>query len=136
MLARMPEPLRAIILVLCMGLCSCGLARYVAPCPAEHWVRSDDYGEYHGLYVYSQTPDGKLWFTHYPERSAVTPERPRHCGYWEIDGDTLIWTDLHRKPSIEFTRNEKGVYVEQDGHYYHPVELIHVPMEDGKVQLE
>jgi hypothetical protein len=46
------------ILFLCLAGCA---GRTHLPEPATHWTRSDDFGEYHGLYVFSQTPDGKLW---------------------------------------------------------------------------
>lgn len=46
------------ILFLCLAGCA---GRTHLPRPATHWTRSDDFGEYHGLYVFSQTPDGKLY---------------------------------------------------------------------------
>ena len=75
-------------------------------------------------------------FTHYPENSKGKAEKSEHCGYWEIKADTLIWTDLNKKSPNKHILNENGIYIEQDGHYYVPVELIPVPIKNGKPILE
>ena len=121
------------ILVLCFAGCS-GHPRL--PEPATHWTRSDDFGEYHGLYVFSQTPDGKLWHTHYPEKPGDKPESSEHVGFWKQSGATLEWHSLNASNIITYVMNTNGVYVEQDGSYYVPVELMPVPTRDGELNYK
>ena len=94
------------------------------PSPATHWARSDDLGEYHGLYLYSQTPDGRLWRMNYPDNHTSCPEEAKHIGYWEMSTTAISWTDMARAHTNTFLMNTNGYYVEQDGHYYVPVKLI------------
>jgi len=106
------------------------------PEPATHWVRADDWGEYHGVYLYSQTPDGKLWFTHYPENSTGGFEAPRHVGFWTQTNGSLDWRLLNGSNYATYIMNTNGTYVETNGHYYFPVELMPVPVKDGKPEFE
>lgn len=122
----------------------CGVLLVIAGCSgnleslgdsATHWVRSDDFGEYRGLYVYTHGPGGNLYMTHYTEGSPEDAESQELCGSWQIEGDTLTWK-MANGEKTQYEKNEKGVYVEVDGHYYVPVELEPAPVRDGKPYLE
>jgi len=121
------------ILFLCLAGCS---GRHKLPEPATHWTRSDDFGEYHGLYVFSQTADGKLWHTHYPEKSNGEPESSEHVGFWTESDGRLDWRFLNHSNATSYIMNTNGVYVEQDGSYYVPVELMPVPTKDGRLNYK
>lgn len=117
-------------------MAGCLVARNAPPQPAQHWVRSDDFGEYNGLYLYSQTPNGKLWLSHYPEESPGRTLKPEHCGYWTETNGVLRWLDLRHADPTVYIMNTNGIYVETNGSYYVPVELMLVPFKDGKPHFE
>ena len=101
----------------------------------RHFARSDDLGEYSGLYLYTLAPDGVLRFTNYPHKpgAAVTQEI---VGQWQEEGGTLVWRMSKNDVSITYLRNAEGVYMEQDGGYYVPVELRPVQVRDGMPLIE
>lgn len=104
-------------------LAGCATAKFRPPEPATHWARSDDWGEYNGVYLYSQTPDGRLWLTHYPEDGKGFPEEPVQRGFWSRTDHILNWFDMNHSNVVTYAMNKIGVFVEQEGHYYVPVTL-------------
>ena len=123
------------IILLGLFLVGCSSV-HTPPEPATHWVRSDDFGEYNGLYIFSQATDGRLWLTRYPEKHPTKAQRPEHVGFWSETNGVLNWFDRDKKNPIVFNLNTNGVFVEQDGKYYVPVELMAVPVIDGKPQFD
>ena len=105
-------------------LAGCATPKFNPPEPATHWARSDDWGEYNGVYLYSQTPDGKLWLTHYPEKGKGFPEKPVQRGFWSRTDHALTWSDTSHSNLATYVMDTNGVFVEQGGRYYVPVELI------------
>ncbi len=97
----------------------------------RHFVRSDDFDEYQGLYVYALAPDGKLYLIHYAEKSGGKPISRKHVGQWEEDDGTLSWKRHDAGGPTTYVRNAKGVYVEKGGKYYVAVELMPVHLKNG-----
>lgn len=122
--------------ILCLCLAGCATVVHTPPEPATHWIRSDDFAEYSGLYLYSETPDGQLWLTHYPEKRPTRPEQTKHVGFWTENNGVLTWFDQQMKTSTVFKAYTKGIYLEQDGKYYSPVMLMSVPVVDGQPKYE
>jgi len=81
-------------------------------------------------------PDGKLYWTHYSETSGNEPVSHKLAGHWnELEGK-LSWRVQKEDSLIIYVKNIQGVYVEQYGTYYVPVELMPVRMKDGSPFLE
>jgi len=123
-----------LIILACLLACSCSEVR-LSP-KDRHFVRSDDFGEYNGLYVYTLARDGELRVTDYSDKSGAPPVSQRIVGRWEEKDGTLMWHMSERNVSITYVRNTEGVYVEEDGTYYVPVELMPVQVRDGMPLIE
>ena len=123
--------------VLAWGLLLLGCAKsHTIPEAISHWALSSDYGEYHGLYLYSQTADGTLWRTHFPENHMGKPEPSENVGTWKEAEDTLSWCSSSGGSSTIFKSNGDGNYIKQGGGYHSPVELIPILVRNGKLCIK
>ena len=114
-------------------LSACTTSTIAPPASATHWVRSDDWGEYSGVYLYSQKQDGSLWWTHYAPDSDGHPAESKQVGYWlESDGH-LQWMSMQHSNLVAYMINSNGVYIEQHGRYYVPVELTPKKIQAGQI---
>lgn len=122
------------IMLAAVILAGCVTAKFRPPEPATHWARSDDWGEYNGVYLYSQTSDARLWRTHYSENGKGVAEKPVQWGFWSRNAGILTWLDMNHSNVVTYVMNTNGVFVEQEGHYYVPVELIPITVKRRGVE--
>lgn len=125
----------SLLLVVLAGLSGCSPSEPRLSPKDRHFARSDDLGEYSGLYVYTLAPDGVLRFTNYPDKPVAAVSQ-KIVGQWEEENGTLVWKMSKNDVSVTYVRNAKGVYMEQNGKYYVPVELRPVQVRNGMPLIE
>lgn len=103
------------------------------PNDATYWVRSDDYDEYSGLYLYSHSPDGKLWITDYPDKDAPNARSTKLVGRWGITNRVITWRMTHYTNIITYVADSNGVYIQQEHrHYDLPIALVPFDLYQGR----
>jgi hypothetical protein len=128
-----------LLIVFLSLMLGCSLQKPFLSATDRHFVRSDDFHEYRGLYVYTLAQDSKLFFTHYPEKKETLPISQKIIGTWEEKDGLLSWRVSENRSSIvyAYTRNSQGVYVGKNSKYYVPVELIPIKVnKDGLPLIE
>ena len=126
--------LREIIIfsLLISFISGCSIFKQNRISPVGDWIRSDDSGEYHGLYVYSLTPDGTIYFTNFPEKWPKQKGKRIKFGKWEESNGILKWLKNDGSLFTSYKLGNHGKYWEVDGHYYVPVYIERIELIDGK----
>ena len=125
------------IIALCVSLMFCGCASFQKTniSPIGDWIRTDDEGEYNGVYVYSLTKGGKIFLTNYPEKWPKEKKERVYFGSWLESDGILKWFNKKNKLFTSY-KKASGKYREIDGNYYVPVYLKRVELVNGQFKIE
>ena len=129
--------MKPVLILIGVLLAGCSTKCPPPPSPASYWVRSDDYDEYRGLYLYSQTPEGQLWVTDYPKKDSAHPRHTKRVGAWMSAQTGISWHFSNQSNTLVYTLSPNGTYIQRSADSHAPARLMRFEVIDGRpVQIE
>ena len=128
-------PRKRITLCVCLIACGCTSFQNTNISPIGDWIRTDDEGEYHGIYTYSLTKNGEIFFTNYPEKWPKEKKERVYFGSWQESNGILKWFNKKNKLFTSYKKVDNK-YCEIDGNYYVPVYLKRIELVNGQFKIE